>query len=302
MSRAAGTPDVGDDAAQRITRSIRKELTRLERRLVAITRDVNRADEALAIQHRAGLLARTKLPARGATSIEVIDYALDPPSTIAIELDPALEPRVQVEGWFKTARRYLRGAMLGRERAIVTQGDVTFLRAALAELEATDGDSIRVDALIRDPRIARLAAAPRPRAERERHAGGRRPFREFLASGGHRVLVGRGSNDNDELTTRIARPQDVFLHVQGATGAHVIVPRNKGEVIAPELLVDAALLAHHFSAVASDARSDVAYTERRYVQKRKGSAPGAVQLLRSKVLHLVVDPERLRQLIATEVR
>lgn len=291
------------EEALAIARAIRRESGRLDRRLNAIERDVARAGQARLLQHQAELLAHSRLPKRGAHSVEVIDYTTEPPSAVVIALDPALEPRAQVDTWFKTARRYLRGAELGATRAALTREQRSFLLDAATHFEDEQAPADVLLDLRADPRIARLLAAPlRSGESRAKPSAERLPYRTFLGHTGARILVGRGARDNDELTTRIARPQDLFLHVHDATGSHVIVPRNKGEILPHELLLDAAHLAHHFSGVAAEPNSEVAYVERRHVQKRKGSPAGAVHLLRRKVLRLVVEPGRLQRLLAAEAR
>lgn len=294
-------PELDEAHASELVALIHKEIARLERRLIAIDRDIRREDTAKALQYQAELFVHSRLPARGVRELQALDYGTDPPVMVTVAVNPALEPRSQVEAWFKSARRFLRGAELGRTRAAETRAAIEFLSLARERLEMAADDPEERQALLKDPRIARLRHGPR-QAPRGSADATRRPFREFVGYGGCRIWVGRGARDNDELTARFAKPQDWFLHVQGAPGAHVIVPRNKGEPLSAEVLLDAAHLAHHFSSLASDQRVDVAYTERRYVQKRRHSPAGAVHLLRLKVLHLVQERERVVRLIAAEVR
>jgi hypothetical protein len=49
-----------------------------------------------------------------------------------------------------------------------------------------------------------------------------RGFREVLVEG-FVVLVGKGEDDNDRLTFRVAEPHDFWLHVAGFSGSHVVV-------------------------------------------------------------------------------
>jgi predicted ribosome quality control (RQC) complex YloA/Tae2 family protein len=77
----------------------------------------------------------------------------------------------------------------------------------------------------------------------------------------------------------------------------VVVPLGRGEEPSPELLVDAALLAAHFSDARGDTDVEVTWTRRRYVQKPRGAPPGSVRLLREKTILLEVDPDRLARLL-----
>jgi predicted ribosome quality control (RQC) complex YloA/Tae2 family protein len=77
------------------------------------------------------------------------------------------------------------------------------------------------------------------------------------------------------------------------------VPLEKGTSCPPDVLVDAATLAAHFSDARDEAVCDVSYVERRYVRKPRGSAPGAVTYDHEKVLALRVEPERLARLLGS---
>lgn len=128
----------------------------------------------------------------------------------------------------------------------------------------------------------------------------RPPYRAFRASGGVRVLVGRGAEHNDELTFDVARPHHAWLHVKGQPGAHVVVWNDKGKQLTAEQLVDAAHLAAHFSDARGEPVVDVAYTQRRYVRKPRRSPPGLVTLDREKILPLRLEASRLAALLAAE--
>jgi predicted ribosome quality control (RQC) complex YloA/Tae2 family protein len=124
------------------------------------------------------------------------------------------------------------------------------------------------------------------------------PYNVYL-SGERRILVGRGAADNDALTTKTARPHDLWLHAKSIHGAHVVVPLAKGESCPSDLLVDAAHLAAHFSDARGEKVVEIQHTTRRYVRKPKGSAPGAVVLDRETVLVLRIEPGRVERLLAT---
>ena len=125
----------------------------------------------------------------------------------------------------------------------------------------------------------------------------RRPYRVFLSRSGDRILVGKGGRDNDETTLKVAGPNDIFLHVRGTPGAHVIVPVRKGEQVNDQTLLDAAHLALHYSKMKRAEKADITWTPRRNVKKPKGAKAGLVSVSRESVLHLRREPERLARLL-----
>lgn len=292
------------------TRSaLRKSLTaarkRSERKLQDIAQDAERATQAPALRAQASaVLANLHAIPRGAATVSLVDYTQDPPRPLEISLDPARSAREQAELWFRQARRYERGkelatvrlASVERERqAVLALLQDVELASDLATLEALGASARKLGAS--RPSDASSSAATsraRPRA--------RTPYRTFTGHAERRILVGRGASDNDALTLHHARPHDLWLHARDTAGAHVIVPLERNQACPPELLVDAALLAAHFSSERDQSSVDVTYAQRRHITKPKGAPPGSVQVQREKVLHLRVDATRLQHLLATETR
>jgi predicted ribosome quality control (RQC) complex YloA/Tae2 family protein len=115
--------------------------------------------------------------------------------------------------------------------------------------------------------------------------------------------VGRNARQNDELTLRVARGNDLFLHVAGRAGGHVIVRSPTGKPPPTETLLDAANLALYYSlpdrqrrGQAISAGGEVDYTQVKYVRKPKGAKPGLLLLASRKTLRIRLELERLERL------
>lgn len=108
--------------------------------------------------------------------------------------------------------------------------------------------------------------------------------RRYLSSDGYEILVGRGATDNDHLTFRVARPYDLWLHAADYPGSHVIVQNPKRQEVPHRTLIEAAQLAAKFSQAGNDAKVNVHHTQRKFVSKIKGGAPGLVRLSSFKTL------------------
>ncbi len=111
------------------------------------------------------------------------------------------------------------------------------------------------------------------------------PFRLFTVDGGFEVLVGKNSSNNDLLTMKYARPNDLWFHARGAGGSHVLlkVGSAKGEP-GRKAKEQAAALAAYYSKMRNATIVPVAMTEKKYVRKPKGAPAGTVVLDREKVM------------------
>jgi predicted ribosome quality control (RQC) complex YloA/Tae2 family protein len=287
---------------EQLARALAAARSRLERRLAAVEGDLARGDEVSALR-RNGSLVLSNLHAlrRGAALATVLDTSSDPPKEIALKLDPRLAPTEQAERWFQRARKLERGATIAGARVAETRATLDAVRALAERLTAADPAALEAIATEAAARGVEIAAQPagEPRA-RPRTPPKRLPYREFSGTGGRAIRVGRGAADNDELTLHHARPHDLWLHARDDSGAHVVVPLERGEDCPSELLADAATLAAHFSQARGNAGVDVTYVPRRYVRKPRKSPAGLVTVERAKVFRLRLEPARLKRLLAAE--
>jgi predicted ribosome quality control (RQC) complex YloA/Tae2 family protein len=115
-------------------------------------------------------------------------------------------------------------------------------------------------------------------------------IRRLHSPQGFEVLLGESSTANDYLTTRVAAPSDIWMHVRAATGSHVVIRSlNKPELVPfPTILWAAGICAKHSDQKHSSLVA-VDYTQKRYVRKPRGSNPGFAVYTHEKTLH--VAPE-----------
>jgi predicted ribosome quality control (RQC) complex YloA/Tae2 family protein len=288
----------------RLLRACAKARARITRRHAAIRGDLLAIDEAERCAEDAQWLLADAIKApRGTTLLTFVD-----PLTFeerAFPLDPAKPPREQIEAVFARSKRMKQGRVMAELRLDETERIARVLELAWVQineapsLEALE-DAVR-HAKEQAPRDFALPtpAVPGKRAKAKQE---RVHFRTFKATSGGRILVGKGAADNDELTVRVAKPRDLWLHVKDHAGAHVVVPLTRAnQSCPPDDLIDAAHLAAHFSDARGERTVDVHYTPKRFVRKPRGSRAGAVTFDRAKVLALRFDAARLARLLASEV-
>ncbi|HTF32760.1 MAG TPA: NFACT RNA binding domain-containing protein [Myxococcota bacterium] len=234
---------------------------------------------------------------------------------VTLELDPALSPVENLEQCFARYRK-------AKRRAAKLSGELTSLDlreanlAALQEalqvaLASSASDAIAVFAA--QPAVRPLLGRARPQSAPapsmgERRAAKRREAlparlrpRCYLSADGLEIWVGRSDEGNDHLTTRLARGHDVFLHVEGGAGSHVILCTG-GRTDAPqESLLDACELALHFSKQRGSPRAAIHLAPIKHVMKPRGAKPGLVHVRGGRELMLRHEPARLARILATRL-
>jgi len=256
-------------------------------------RNARRADdmlEALSQESRADqyehwghvLMASGLSGEAGADSVTVPD-PFHEARPLTIPLDPRQTVVQNAEQYYARARQVRQArihaeARLGEAIALSTQNHALWEHmqriTTLAELDA-----------FKKAEQEAIQRFIRPQAVGEADV----PFRRFVVDGGYEVWVGRNARENDMLTLQHARKYDLWFHARGVPGSHVVLrrPERQTEPGKPALEA-AASIAAHYSQAKHSKLVPVQFTERKYVVKPKGAAPGAVRLLREHVL--LVEP------------
>jgi predicted ribosome quality control (RQC) complex YloA/Tae2 family protein len=283
--------DLGDAVASFFDRWERTEDNRIFERRVAVYRvrllkriakqraEAERGQRAEGLRHQADLLRSAfHLIKRGASSIEVEDWTSG--GRAVIQLEPGLSAADNLDRLYKKAAKATRSGELAALR----------LESSLRELKDLDGGQIPKELARSETR-----AGPGSGAQRRKKQGDRLPYRAWRSPSGVEIRVGRGARENDELTFRHSAGNDVWLHVRGRPGAHVVL-RNPGTAPPAELLILAAQLALKHSGLKPGAREEVSWTRVKELRKPKGLGPGKVLLRTEKVLYLSFEPAALEVL------
>ena len=170
------------------------------------------------------------------------------------------------------------------------------VEAALARLPETVRDSIGAPEVAKADGVAGPRgrnAEPRPAAVaagEERAPSARLQPRRLKTAEGWDVLIGRTSEGNDYLTHHLARPEDYWFHVSGASGSHVVLRRGKRkDEPSKQTVLEVAAWAAFYSQARTAGKVPVIVTRKKYVRKPRKGKPGLALVEREK--SLMVRPE-----------
>lgn len=119
--------------------------------------------------------------------------------------------------------------------------------------------------------------------------------KRYCSSDGFTILVGRNNVQNDELTLRTAKGNDMWLHTQKIPGSHTVV-LSEGREISNQALEQAAIIAAYNSRAQDSAQVPVDYTLIRNVKKPNGAKPGMVIYETYQTAYVTPDKELVESL------
>lgn len=282
-------------------RLLDRAAAKLERRLIhqraGMAQRLAAARDAPALRQRADwMLAYAHTVRRGADSMEICDDAGQPQ---VLALDPSRPVPEQAKALYARARKLTDGAAETRVR-------MEDYARQLEELESCAADPDRLRELLARRGLVPTQSQGADTGSRTRREGKRTPqrrdsrdgFRRFVSVEGYPILCGRNNKENDRLSIRVARGNDLWLHIgRQQAGSHVVVRIPKGKTASLETLLDAGHVAVHFSKARGAAVAEVVYTQAKHVRKPKGLPPGAVLPGQTKSLSVRIDEDRLRRVL-----
>lgn len=313
---AAHEQSENDALESELERVLRKQVKAYERKLDKVAETLAEAEKASGLE-RAGELLKANLASvrRGDDTVSARDFETG--EEVVIELDPKLSPAENLARIFKRYQKAVRSLA----KAGAQQDEMRAVKRSLDDLEAERAslrDSQAAAAFSERPEIAKLlrkyarkdsAGAPRspgsdaskPLKVGKMEVPRRLMPRRYRTAGDLEVWVGRSDEGNDLLTTRLAAGNDLFFHLDGAPGSHVIL-RTRGRADPPsEAILDACELAVHYSKAKNATRADVHIVPIKNVKKPKGAKRGLVMVHGGRTFHLRRMRTRLDQVLAARI-
>ncbi|CAG0982360.1 partial Rqc2 RqcH, partial [Anaerolineae bacterium] len=198
---------------------------------------------------------------------------------IEIALDATLSPVENAKKYFKDYHRAKDAAVRVPALLAAANVQVEYAEQMLNDLDFAENRA-EIDAVIAAARDAGLIVETR---RVSRYPSGLSEPRVFQSRDGFAILVGKNAKQNEEITFRRARADDLWLHTRGVAGAHVVIVRA-GREIPESTIEEAAALAANYSQARGDTRVDVIVTERKNVHRVRGGNTGMVTVRESKTI------------------
>ena len=273
---------------------VKKSLKAAKGKLQALQEDLKKA-ERYREYGRYGELLKSALPKlrKGQETATLTDYFDLTLPTLTLALDPSKDPVQNMEDYFRKHHKYL-----GAQEHLLPRIAAQQQRVEKLETQLTQIEQGLVDPKIFPKSLKKSQPLPPSRPSKVRPAPVQ-GYRTYTSVDGIPILVGKTAKDNDYLTFKVGKPDDLWLHARGTPGSHVIVRLEKGQTVPHETLKDAATLTLWFSDLRKSGKGEVIYTLRKFVKKAKGFKPGAVHVTRDKSLWIECKEDRLERLNST---
>ena len=214
------------------------------------------------------------------------NYYTNQPITIA--LDKALTPNQNAQRYFKRYQKLKEAVKYLTDLIEETKATILYLESVETVLNQAGLNEI---AEIREELIQTGFIRRRQREKIQK----RQKPEQYLASDGKTIIyVGRNNLQNEELTFKMARKEELWFHAKDIPGSHVVISGNLNPT--DEVKTDAAELAAYFSKGRLSNLVQVDMIEVKKLNKPTGGKPGFVTYTGQKTLRVTPDPEKIQSM------
>lgn len=294
---------------ERLRNELKSEDEKLNSRISVASQHVKN-DEHLNDMKRSGDLVLANLGSiePGQTELEVEDLYSGDSQKIKIKLNPNLSASQNAQWFyrqFSKSRSRQKAAKLALDEAARKQ---TVVETQMKQLErAQTNEELRA---LRELIIGRKPAAVMQQQQinkggqqADKKKSGKPRMLSVTSSDGWTIYVGRNRHENDQLLSKLAQPNDIWLHILGSGGAHVLVrvPASKQEPPLNTLKEAAQIAARLSKGGSSGSKVRVVYTQVKYVKKLGKDKPGQVRYENEKTLEVDTSapmPKCMKQLFS----
>ncbi len=264
------------DAMRQKSQAVRKTVSnlcqRLQRKLAIQEKELSATYDRERLRQLGDILtANIHRIQKGQTSVTVEDFYDENMATIEVPLSPLLSPQQNAAKFYKDYTRMKNAEKELTRQIELGEQELSYLQSVLEELSRADSDG-ELEEIRKE---LQEGGYLRPEAGKRKMKQAKLPPLRFESTNGYPIYVGRNNHQNDELTFKSARKDDLWLHAQKVHGSHVIISCG-GTTPPDDTVTQAAQLAAYYAESTGGQNIPVDVTPVRQVKRTPGGKPGMV--------------------------
>ncbi len=267
---------------------LHKNLTRLQKKIRLQQESLQKAEAGEEYKIAGDLItANIYRLKKGDTEVWLPNYYLPDCPEVKITLQAQLTPAENAQWQYKRYNKAKQTLKNAWEQMALNLNEEEYLQGVESSLELAE-NQLEVQQIRQELEAEHyLQAVPTNKGSRKKE----KPLPlQFISSNGMVIKVGKNNKQNDYLTLKLAKDQDLWLHIKNHPGSHVIL-FTEGQPVPEQVLLEAASLAAYYSKARSSSKTEVDCTFRKYVHKPNGAKPGYVTYTNQKTL--MVQPQKI---------
>ena len=258
--------------SQALRKTVSNQVSRLRRKMALQEKELTATYDRERLRQLGDILtANIHRIQKGQTNVTCQDFYDENMADVEIPLSPMLSPQQNAAKFYKDYTRMKNAQKELTHQLALGKDECQYLESVLEELNRAQSEAELEE--IRQE-LAQGGYVRQETAKRKIKQGKLPPMR-FESTDGFPIYVGRNNRQNDELTFKLARKDDIWCHASKVHGSHVVISCG-GKQPPDDTVTQAAQLAAYYSETGSGQNIPVDVTPVRQVKKAGTGKPGMV--------------------------
>ena len=257
---------------QAVRKTVQNLCTRLTRKLAIQEKELEATYDRERLRQLGDIVtANIHKIKKGQTMVRCEDFYDEEMKEIDIPISPILSPQQNAAKFYKDYTKLKNAEKELTKQIEIGEGELTYLKSVLEELDRA-GTEAELEEIRRELQEGGYIKAD---PGKKRMKQGKLPPMRFESTDGYPIYVGRNNRQNDELTFKLARKDDIWCHASKVHGSHVIISCG-GTTPPDDTITQAAQLAAYYSEHKGGQNLPVDVTPVKQVKKTPSGKPGMV--------------------------
>ena len=258
--------------SQAVRKTVQNLCTRLTRKLAIQEKELEATYDRERLRQLGDIVtANIHKIVKGQTLIQCEDFYDEDMKIIDIPISPILSPQQNAARFYKDYARMKNAEKELTKQIELGENELYYLKSVLEELNRaqTDAELEEIKRELQEGGYLRFDAGKKKMKQ------GKVPPMRFVSTDGYPIYVGRNNRQNEELTFKLARKDDIWCHASKVHGSHVIISCG-GTTPPDDTVTQAAQLAAYYSETSGGQNIPVDVTPVKQVKKIPNGKPGMV--------------------------
>ena len=258
--------------SQAVRKTVQNLCTRIQKKLAIQEKELTATFDRERLRQLGDIVtANIHKIVKGQTTVQCEDFYDEEMPLIDIPISPILSPQQNAAKFYKDYTRMKNAEKELTKQMELGEQELSYLRSVLEELSRAETEAELEEIRRELQEGGYIKADPGKRKMKQ----GKLPPMRFESTDGYPIYVGRNNRQNDELTFKLARKDDIWCHASKVHGSHVIISCG-GTVPPDDTITQAAQLAAHYAETKGGQNLPVDVTPVKQVKKIQGGKPGMV--------------------------
>lgn len=270
--------------SKELKKIVKKNIEKLNRKLSNQANELNVALNREKFKVYADLISSNFYKiGKGADSVTVENF-YDEMKEIKIPLDPTLDGPSNAAKYYKKYSKLKNAASFLTEQIEIGKSEISYLQSILLNIDFAERPD-EIDEIYEE--LEKEGYLKKKKKNNKKKKDSDENYITVKTEDGFDIYIGKNNRQNDYLTHKKAKKNDLWFHVKDAPGSHVIL-KNDNRDFTNDSLLTAAKLAAKYSSLSKSQNIPVDYTFKMYVKRHPAKKPGLVTYTNYKTINISI--------------